>query len=134
MSTLIRYKTTGSTRRVADFAARRLIARGIATLADNAAPRTYLTRHMEASPVNASSDADAKSEAIQNAIDATAEAVGEGSNAYGDQRMVDELHKMAEADPLDSLSADELRVLADQRGINYHHRAGVPKLLELLKG
>jgi hypothetical protein len=50
MSTLIRYKATGHTRLVADFAARRLIASGIATAAQAASVETAAPTNPDPQP------------------------------------------------------------------------------------
>jgi hypothetical protein len=97
MATLIRYKATGHTRLVADFSARTLIARGIATAVD--ATPTYKTRQMVPA----------------------APAVAINSSP------------LTTSDPLGDMGPDELRALAQTRGLKVHHKAGPDKLRAALR-
>ena len=113
MTTLIRYKVTGSTRRVPDFTARRLVRIGAAEVVTGGTP-PVVTRALEAGPPVVDSG-------VANAIDREIlEFVGSVEPELQEE--------------LDSLSIDSLRELAEQRGIKVHHRAGRDKILAALRG
>lgn len=142
MATLIRYKANGSRRRVADFVAKRLVSRGIAEYAEGdvvktvftfkngksrtiKAKGTYETRELRA--------ADPKEEADARAADAYIKARNAEIAAEQEAQEI-EVEQPEVVDDLDGLSVDELRALADERGVNVHHRAGADKIRAALRG
>lgn len=113
MATLIRYKTTGHKRLVADFAARRLVANGIATLVSDELPPAPEQKAETAPPVPPAPPE-------ESAADGAADDAGSPPPDT--------------TDGLDALDAAELRALAEERGLKVHHRAGADKLRALLRG
>lgn len=104
MTTLIRYRATGGTRRVANFVAKRLVNMRIADYVEVEAPVSR--------PVPRKSDP-----VVQEV-----------------KQVVEEVESQAEAqDELDALGEEELRALAKERGVKVHHKAGADKIRAALR-
>ena len=83
---------------------------------------TYETRELRASVPSEEADARA------------ADAYIKARNAEIAAEQAQESEPEVEADELDGLSVEELRELAEQRGVNVHHRAGADKIRAALRG
>lgn len=148
MATLIRYKANGSKRRVADFVAKRLVSRGIAEYAEGDAVKTvftfkngktrtlkpkgtYETRELRADDPAFPCTPDTRTIAE---VDAQIKADNAEIAAEQEAQEIDAQDPEVESDELDGLSVEELRELANERGVNVHHRAGADKIRAALRG
>ena len=144
MATLIRYKANGSKRRVADFVAKRLVSRGIAEYAEGEAVKTVFTfkngksRTIKPKGTYETRELRATDPAFPGTPDtrtiAEVDAQIKADNAEIAAEQAQESEPEVELDELDGLSVDELRELAEQRGIAVHHRAGADKIRAALRG
>src|SRR5690606_41015005 len=112
MTKTIKYRATGSTRRVADFVSDRLVKRRIADYVESPG---YLTRDMRA-------------------VEVPAVVIPEPARPDVANPDADPAPAGTPADGLASMGVDELRALAESRGIKVHHRAGKAKILAALRG
>lgn len=143
MATLIRYKANGSKRRVADFVAKRLVSRGIAEYAEGDVVKTVFTfkngksRTIKAKGTYETRELRADDPAFPGTPDTRtiaevdAQIKADNAEIANDQEAQD---PEVESDDLDGLSVEELRALADERGVNVHHRAGADKIRAALRG
>lgn len=144
MATLIRYKANGSKRRVADFVAKRLVSRGIAEYAEGEAVKTVFTfkngktRTLKPKGTYETRELRATDPAFPGTPDtrtiAEVDAQIKADNAEIAAEQAQESEPEVELDELDGLSVGELRELAEQRGLNVHHRAGADKIRAALRG
>lgn len=141
MATLIRYKANGSKRRVADFVAKRLVSRGIAEYAEGDAVKTVFTfkngktRTLKPKGTYETRELRPADPAFPGTPDtrtiAEVDAQIKADNAEIDQEVAEQDEA---TDELDGLSVEELRELAELRGVNVHHRAGADKIRAALRG
>ena len=141
MATLIRYKANGSKRRVADFVAKRLVSRGIAEYAEGEAVKTVFTfkngksRTIKPKGTYETRELRATDPAFPGTPDTRTIAEVDAQIKADNAEIEQEVAEQDEAtDELDGLSVDELRELAEQRGIAVHHRAGADKIRAALRG
>ena len=143
MATLIRYKANGSKRRVADFVAKRLVSRGIAEYAEGDAVKTVFTfkngktRTLKPKGTYETRELRPADPAFPGTPDTRTIAEVDAQIKADNAEIVTEQEAQepeVESDELDSLSIDELRELANERGVNVHHRAGADKIRAALRG
>ena len=147
MATLIRYKANGSKRRVADFVAKRLVSRGIAEYAEGDVVKTVFTFKngktrtlkpkgtYETRELRVSDPAFPGTPDIRTIAEVDAQIKADNAEIANDQEAQEvEVEQPEVVDDLDSLSVDELRELANERGVNVHHRAGADKIRAALRG